>query len=131
MLDLMPSERSGRHHRSTVFPGGVPMVLPYPNEQMGVSEPDQLARLERLKTLHPLATFTETWTAINPGHQPKSGFLRCLQSGSPNIRDNAARARAEGWPYGEIDCGHDSMITHPAETAAIIDRIARELVAAG
>jgi pimeloyl-ACP methyl ester carboxylesterase len=131
MLALMPPERSGRHRQSTVFPGGVPMVLPYSAAQMGVTEPDQVARLERLTTHHPLATFTEPWIATNPDHSPRSGFLRCLRSGSPNIRDNAARAKAEGWPYGEIDCGHDSMITHPAETVALIDRIARELARAG
>jgi len=36
----------------------------------------------------------------------------------------AARVRAEGWIYRELEASHDPQLTNPAGTAAVLDELA-------
>jgi pimeloyl-ACP methyl ester carboxylesterase len=72
----------------------------------------------------PLATFTEPLRMTGAGDRLPRAFVRCLKfpinMGGDPIAPMAARARAEGWAYREIDAPHDPHLFDPVATAAVL-----------
>ena len=65
------------------------------------------------------------WPAGAVERLPRT-YIYCLQPRPGDVfRQFADRAKAEGWPYLEIDTSHNPHITAPDALAAMLDRIAR------
>jgi hypothetical protein len=66
-------------------------------------------------------------------HPTTRAFIRCTggalggrDDGDP-IEAGAARARAEGWPYRELDAPHDPQLFDPAGLAGVLHDLASTL----
>lgn len=99
---------------------------PWPPELFGVpaDHPGHAWLRRRLTSLpwaamiEPLPLLDAAWEAL-PKH-----FVVATANALPGPLAAAARAHAAGWSMHELATGHDTMVTAPAETAALIARIA-------
>jgi len=76
----------------------------------------------------PVATFTEPVRLTGASARISRAFIRCtggqLDVGGDPIEPMAARARAAGWLYRELNAPHDPHLFDPAGTAAILHELA-------
>ena len=81
----------------------------------------------------PVATFTEPIHLTNASSDVRRAFIRCTVDerdvGVDPIEPMAARARAEGWPYRELNAPHDPHLFDPTATADVLDELAATAVA--
>jgi pimeloyl-ACP methyl ester carboxylesterase len=75
----------------------------------------------------PLASFTEPIHLTNAVGRVRRAFIRCtgyeLDVGADPIEPMAARARAEEWPYRELNAPHDPHLSDPTATALLLDEL--------
>ncbi|GEC57156.1 pimeloyl-ACP methyl ester carboxylesterase [Bradyrhizobium japonicum] len=102
---------------------GVWIGPPDPN-LAGVSEPTDVDWLKRMLTPHPVATWLQPVRLRNGGAAgiPKTYILATNPAaeimGYPR---QAERAKRGGdWRFRSIDCGHDTMVVRPKETAELL-----------
>lgn len=85
---------------------------------------DYIARLGP----QPAATFTEPLNLTGEVESLHRAFVRCtgatIDSGSDPIGPMAARAKAEGWHYRELETPHDPHLFDPVGTASVIEELA-------
>lgn len=97
---------------------------PVPPGMVGVSDPDDVAWLQRRLRPHPLRTWLEPVALPHGGHSglPKTYVMAAnpptTAMGFPRMAE-IARGGGE-WTCREIDCGHDMMVAAPEQTAAFI-----------
>ena len=99
----------------------------FPAEAFGVA-PDHPAYqwLARRLTTMPWGCLTEPLPALDPAFAGlDKHFVAAAKNTLERTKAAAVKARAAGWPMHSLDTGHDTMVTAPRETAALIDRIAR------
>ena len=83
--------------------------------------PDAPARI----TAHPFKPLIEPLTIQNPAAARLShSFAYCTRTGRPTLDVIAARVRAEGWHYYEVEADHMAMLTAPQAVADILLKIA-------
>ena len=93
------------------------------------SAPESVRRsyIDRLRP-QPVLTFVEPARVV--GNTVPTTFVRCLASNlaaeEDPIRNMAARARARGWDYRELDAGHDPHLSNPAEVVALLRELAEQ-----
>lgn len=87
-------------------------------KRLGVTDPQDAAWIESRTTPMPLACFEERVRLGRPeaAALPRS-YVFCTRW---NFGDTAARCRAAGWDYHELDTGHDAMVTEPEGLAGIL-----------
>jgi pimeloyl-ACP methyl ester carboxylesterase len=94
-------------------------VPPIPPQEMGVSDPADVAWMKPRLVPVPLLTFEEPLRLKNVTVKPWArSFIRCTE----HFASEARRAKAEGWDYHELKSGHDAMITVPKELAQLLLR---------
>ena len=80
----------------------------------------------------PVATFTEPIHLASSSARVRRAFVRCtgdeLDVGGDPIEPMAARARAEGWLYRELNAPHDPHLFDPTATADVLDELATAAV---
>lgn len=88
----------------------------------GVDTEEQAERLRRLLTTTPLQVLTDRIELRNPAARsvPRT-YVSCTKSG---FAQTAARARAAGWDYHELEAGHMVMEVAPQAVAALLSEIA-------
>ncbi|MBK0394899.1 alpha/beta fold hydrolase [Ramlibacter algicola] len=90
---------------------------------VGVSDPEDVAWLQRCLRPHPLRTWLDPLRLPHGGHAglPKTYVLATnpptTAMGYPRV---AEIARGGEWTPREIDCGHDMMVVAPERTASLI-----------
>jgi pimeloyl-ACP methyl ester carboxylesterase len=97
----------------------------FPPQAFGVTEPKQVAWLERRLT-------TMTWKAIEDVLPPlgaafaaaRKHYVVATGNALPGPKTSAEKAKTAGWTMHALDTGHDTMVTAPTETAALLARIA-------
>lgn len=124
-LSVFPPEVQ-RERSRTIDAEGWRMAIPEASK-FGVSDPQQVAWLERRLTPHPLKAYTEplalthglgnglrkTYVAVtDPAYAPLA-----------NVRD-WVRTQPD-WEYRELQAGHDAMLTSPEALAALLCELAR------
>ncbi|NQW16184.1 MAG: alpha/beta fold hydrolase [Chloroflexi bacterium] len=90
---------------------------------MGVTDPDDLERMIKRLTPHPLATFQEASRLDSTPPYPIPGtYVLCTGQGreTSGFIVHAERAKGLGWGIEEIPTGHDLMITEPQQTADLL-----------
>lgn len=99
-------------------------LAPVPPAMVGVSDPDDVAWLQRRLRPHPLRTWLDPVALPLGGHSgiPKTYVMAAnpptTAMGYPRVAE-IARSGGE-WSCREIDCGHDMMVVAPEQTAALI-----------
>jgi pimeloyl-ACP methyl ester carboxylesterase len=72
---------------------------------------------------HPIAAFDEP-LRLSGQPLPARAYIYCTRIGPEDTFGRfAARARAERWPYAEIDASHNPHITSPRELCEILQRM--------
>lgn len=116
-FDLMaPEVVVSRLEAARRFSGGL-SIPPPPAAAFGVTNPADVAWVERLLTPHPTATYTLPIVFDHPlGNGVPAAYIRCTDPGYSNTIKSAEYARLRSdWQYLEIRTGHDAMISAPAE----------------
>ena len=92
-----------------------------------IAEEDRARYIARLRD-QPAATFTEPMHLTGASAHLPRAYIRCtggqLDIGGDPIEPIAARARAAGWIYRELNAPHDPHLFDPAGTAAILHELA-------
>jgi pimeloyl-ACP methyl ester carboxylesterase len=85
----------------------------------GLSDPDDLAWLNRRLTPQPLRSYTESFGLRDPlGNGVPITYICCTDPPYPTLRSGHAIVRREGWEWRELATGHDAMISAPEATVA-------------
>ena len=124
-LDLLPDWFTDEAQATADARGRVPMprVLEPPAGWIDESERNRYVR--RLRP-QPLGSFTEPVRLSGAADDVPTAFIRCTRAaphGDP-IAAMAARARAHGWAYRELDAPHDPQLLDPDNTARILHELA-------
>jgi pimeloyl-ACP methyl ester carboxylesterase len=95
---------------------------------VGVLDDEKRERYVTRLRPHPAGTWTEPLQLSGAIDRVPRAFLRCTATGFDEegdpIEPGAARARAEGWPYRELDVPHDLQLFDPAGTARLLNELA-------
>ncbi len=89
---------------------------------LGITEPDMVEWAQKRFTPHPISTYEDP----PPSGSSESAsiprtFIHCtLGPFAPWFGTFASRARTLGWTMRDLEAGHDAMLTHPRELAAIL-----------
>jgi pimeloyl-ACP methyl ester carboxylesterase len=121
-LDAMLEDaRAQRIQSSQDFDGGI-SVPPPPASRFGMSEPDQIAWVERFLTPQPLGAERTPLVLANPlGNGRPVTFVHCTQPALPVTASSAAYARSRrDWQFIEFPGGHNAIITHAPEMARLL-----------
>ena len=94
---------------------------PHRPEDMDVPDADDQRWLAPLLSPHPLRTYQESVRLSDPAAAalPRT-HLSCTLDQGPVMGAAAARARAAGWGYRELDSGSNAMITAPAALSQLL-----------
>jgi hypothetical protein len=95
----------------------------------GVTDPADVAWLERRLAPHPFATYTQPLECRGDGlgDVPRA-FINCTSPPLATVNPSRVRVRErKGWRVREIATGHDAMITAPGEVAEMLVGLAAGL----
>jgi pimeloyl-ACP methyl ester carboxylesterase len=122
---LSPEIVARRIEQSIETSNGLSIPVP-PASAFGVTEPVQIALLERNCTPHPLKTFDapiELDGSVG-GTIPKV-YIQCVDPVYEPLQASRDFVRTrKGWAWDEIETGHDAMISAPETLAAKLLRYA-------
>ncbi len=131
-FDLLPEQFSEMAQASAREHGEgwrVPIPTSLLPPQGWIAEEERARYVSRLRD-QPLATFAEPVRLTGALDGLLRAFVRCTGGdvsgnlGGDPIGPVAARAQAEGWLYRELVATHDPQLTAPAETAAVLHKLA-------
>ena len=121
-LEAMPEEaREQRIQAAMAFDGGI-SIPPPPASRFGMSDPEQIAWVERFLTPQPFGAEKTGLPLANPiGNGRPATFVHCTTPAFPVTAPSAAYARTRtDWRFLEFPGGHNSIVTHPTEMAALL-----------
>ncbi|MDR6774086.1 alpha/beta hydrolase [Azospirillum sp. BE72] len=118
VFDEAPSDVRKARMDAAVTVNGTRAIAPPSSKTFGLSDPAQIAWVDRRMTPMPLKVYNTPLVLRRPpgGDLPKS-FIRCTTPALPNIEASARYARTNGWKYSELATGHDAMVSMPEEVA--------------
>ncbi|GIW07043.1 MAG: esterase [Dehalococcoidia bacterium] len=114
--------------RRRMAEAGSDWLVPPPSpEALGIVDPADVEWVAPRLTPMPLKAWTDPVRLGNPAAAGvPCSMIACGRGGARAAQ--AARLRAiamrRGWPFFELDSGHDAMVTHPVELSAILLAIA-------
>jgi pimeloyl-ACP methyl ester carboxylesterase len=117
----LPDLREARIRAAQESSGG--LSIPPPGAAaFGVTDPSDVAWVERRLTPHPFGTYSLPLLLKNPiGNGVPATYIRCVDPAFANAASSADYARSRsGWQYREIATGHDAMVTAPAELTQML-----------
>ena len=121
VLDEAPPDVRKARLDAAITVDGTRVIAPPSSTAFGLSDPSQVAWVNRRMTPMPLAAYNTplvlkgTASDRLPRH-----FIRCVEPALPNIAPSARRAREQGWRYSELRTGHEAMISMPKEVANLL-----------
>lgn len=121
-FDLFPEDVvAARIEAAHATRGGLAFPAP-PAESFGLSDPADVAFVERRLTPHPLATYRNTLRLDHAfGNGLPIDYVMCTDPAYSLAPTLHGRARAGGWPLTELATGHDAMVAAPAATADLLE----------
>jgi pimeloyl-ACP methyl ester carboxylesterase len=100
---------------------GTRAITPLSSSGFGLSDPEQIAWVDRRMTPMPLRVYdTPLVLKGKPGGNHPKHFIRCTTPALPNIEASAQYAKKNGWKYSELATGHDAMVSMPKEVADML-----------
>ncbi len=102
------------------------MAIPNP-AKFGVSDPAQVAWLQRRLTPHPLKAYTDPLQLAHaPGNGVPRSYIAVTDPWYPPLEEVRRAVQAQpAWDWHELAAGHDAMLTSPYALAALLDELAR------
>ena len=124
MFGLLPADLLAERKKLVQESSGG-LSLPVPSlDKLGITRPEEKAFLEGRLTPHPAGTLTTPLILKNPvGNNLPIDYIVCTAPLYQPAQVAHERARAKGWPMHELKTGHDAMVTAPAETADLLERL--------
>ena len=130
VVDLLPG-RAGEDIRDGWREHGPAHRVPVPELVLPPvgSAPESVRRsyVDRLRP-QPVRTFVEPARVVD--NAVPTTFVRCVASTLAAEEDPitamAARARARGWDYRELEAGHDPHLSNPTEVVALLREVAAQ-----
>ena len=124
--DILPPETAAAR-RKAAMESSDGLSLPVPDAAVfGLSDPDDLAWVQRRMTPHPFAPFDQKmrWGGPIGAGLPKV-YVDCRAPVYAGLEAMKARYRGRpDWPFVELAAGHDAMVSAPEETARLLMRYA-------
>jgi pimeloyl-ACP methyl ester carboxylesterase len=121
-FDTMSGDAVAQRKTETEIHDGIPCMKTFPAGEFGVTDPGDVAWLERRLTPHPVGLYEEQMKWQNPigNHRPCTYVATTDPWYAPlaGSRDYARHQREWGWH--ELHTGHDAMITAPAAVASLL-----------
>jgi pimeloyl-ACP methyl ester carboxylesterase len=125
-FDTMPEHLVAQRKADAEIHDGVPCMKAFPADAFGITDPVDVAWLERRLTPHPIGLYEErlSWRHPIGSHRPSTYVATTDPWYAPLLgsRDYARHQRDWGWH--ELNTGHDAMITAPAAVTDLLWRIA-------
>jgi pimeloyl-ACP methyl ester carboxylesterase len=121
---LPPAAAAARLKAAQEFDHGLSSP-PLNAEALGVTDPGDVAWLNRRLTPHPARTYTTSLTLKNPpGNGIPKTFIRCTKPLYTAIQPFEDWIKSQsGWNYLQIATGHDAMVTAPQELVEMLLQI--------
>jgi pimeloyl-ACP methyl ester carboxylesterase len=121
-FDILAPEVVAKRLKAAEESSGGLSLPPQPPETFGVSDPADIAWLQRRLTPHPLGTYASALNITHPvGNGLPCTYIACTQPPYAFLDQVKTWVRAqEGWRWLEIQTGHDAMITAPDELARML-----------
>ncbi len=133
LLDVEPDEVARRYRDLAAADGDGWFVPASPQflDQWGLTDPDLRARVASRLTDFPLRCQTDP-VAFDPAalDQIRQVYVNHTRPPLASLQASFDRAVAAGWETHQLGYGHDLMLAAPAQTAALLDSIARSQPAA-
>jgi pimeloyl-ACP methyl ester carboxylesterase len=121
VLDEAPDDVRKARLAAAIVVGDTKAIAPPSSTAFGLSEPADVAWVDRRMTPMPLKAYqTPVVLKGAPGGDLPKRFIRCTTPALPNIEPSARYARENGWGYAELATGHDAMVSMPREVAAML-----------
>lgn len=110
-----------RERSRTIDAEGLRMAIPEPSK-FGVTDPAQVAWLQRRLTPHPLRAYTEPLQLRHPlGNGLRKTYIAVTDPWYAPLADVRERVRRDaGWEWRELATGHDAMVMAPAALADLL-----------
>ncbi|MCS6802976.1 MAG: alpha/beta fold hydrolase [Chloroflexota bacterium] len=105
------------------------LVPPPPLEALGITDAADAAWVAPRLTPMPLKAWTDPVRLGNPAAAAvPCSMIACTRGGARAVQTSRLQAIAarRGWPYFELESGHDAMVTHPLELSALLLAIAEQ-----
>lgn len=130
-LSVFPPEVQQERAR-TLDAEGLRMAIPNP-AKFGVSDPAQVAWLQRRLTPHPLKAYTDPLQLVHPlAHGVPRSYIAVTDPWYAPLEEVRRAVRTQpDWDWHELAAGHDAMLTSPEALAALLDELARLPASAG
>jgi pimeloyl-ACP methyl ester carboxylesterase len=115
-FDALPPESAAARRAAAEATGDVAFPAPG-GAAFGLSDPEDIAWVDRRLTPHPVRTYAEPFplSALLGGGRPVT-YVACTDPAYPAVHSAHAIARREGWEFRELATGHDAMISAPGAT---------------
>jgi pimeloyl-ACP methyl ester carboxylesterase len=121
VFDEAPSDVRKARMDAALTLNGTRAIAPPSSKSFGLSDPAQIAWVDRRMTPMPLKAYdTPLVLKGAPGGDLPKSFIRCTTPALPNIEASAQYARKNGWQYFELATGHDAMVSMPKEVAELL-----------
>lgn len=124
VMDLQPPHRI-EHYRKTAIDGW--RVPPQPATFWKLTDPADIALTDALSVDHPLASLEQKlMLSDGKGYEGPRAFVWASHfTPSPFVQFADTFRNDPAWIYREIPSGHSMMMSHPAETAALLEEFAK------
>jgi pimeloyl-ACP methyl ester carboxylesterase len=119
-FDGLPAESAAARRAAAEATGDI--AFPPPGgAAFGLTDPDDIAWVDRRLTPHPVRTYAEPFPLTAPlgGGHPVT-YIACTEPAYPAVHSAHAIARREGWEFRELATGHDAMISAPGTTVELL-----------
>lgn len=104
--------------------GGLAFPVP-PAAALGVTDPQDVAWLDRRLTPHPVASYREALHLSAPiGAGLPNAYVLCTDPVYAPLEASRQRVADLGWPVHPLASGHDPMITAPLALADLLESLA-------
>jgi pimeloyl-ACP methyl ester carboxylesterase len=96
-------------------------VPPLPVDKLGLTDPSDIRWVQSKLTDQPLKTLFQPLQLVTGTEEaiPRT-YIYCTNPPLGFFEKFAKQAQSEGWPYFELQTGHDAMITRPQELADLL-----------
>jgi pimeloyl-ACP methyl ester carboxylesterase len=121
VFDTLPAEIVAQRVKAAAATGGL-AVPPPPAASFGVTDPADIAWLERRMTPHPLGTYEEPMPIAGPvgAGRPCTYVVATAPLYAPLEATRRWAKSQANWRWAELATGHDVMVTAPAALADLL-----------
>lgn len=121
-----PVDENDKRYKALMGPGRGEKIAPFPATAFGLSDPKDIARVESRLTPMPRDCYMLPIPLKNGATEGlRRSYIAAADPAYERMKPFVKRASTEaGWTFRSIQAGHDMMVSHPAELAAVLLELA-------